>query len=413
MSNLVSQLQNAPQKLVVTNPTMDRYSTMSTVNESGMSADGDEPKKTTPSPLRVVPPPPASTPEWVEHYSEDYKRPYCMNTKTQQSTWVEPEVLTAAAPAPAQPPALPTVWVECFSDEHKREYWTHRTTGESTWVQPGDGGGGSGGAASLAEKRDTSGGVHPSQARVNVVVPVQAPAPAPALPTVCAEVPCEMPAPCNKPPDAPPAALSLGPGTNGIRRFELTDDMADKSSTSILRRQEQRGEARRKKKSSARADRVSGKQSNRESFFGRSKASGVDASVSLMKDERVSEARHALERMASVGQLDDYIDDAAKTKIRKEAKNKNSSVQVDYEMIEGGEGQLLKYDEWSVVQCGGLTVCTGTTFTSSPFIWYQLLFFLLFAAATGAILSRCARLHLNLLCVYQTIISLMACLMQV
>jgi hypothetical protein len=90
---------------------------------------------------------------WVEIQSEEHGRIYWHNSDTEQTTWVRPvdldTTVTAATTGSTTNPVhdghedSETVrnqsgWIEHRSEEYRRPFWVNDSTGESTWVRPND-----------------------------------------------------------------------------------------------------------------------------------------------------------------------------------------------------------------------------------------------------------------------------------
>jgi hypothetical protein len=85
--------------------------------------------------------------DWVEKQDPAHNRPYWVNTRSGESVWTQPAVLSlsavlvqaAHALAPEATEATPTEepWIEKRDLSHNRSYWVNVLTGESTWVKPG------------------------------------------------------------------------------------------------------------------------------------------------------------------------------------------------------------------------------------------------------------------------------------
>jgi hypothetical protein len=85
--------------------------------------------------------------DWMELYSDKYKRKYWKNKKTGETTWKQPpksaspgnSTSTGRAGASSDAPSSGQVaddWTERYSEKYKRKYWKNTRTGETTWKQP-------------------------------------------------------------------------------------------------------------------------------------------------------------------------------------------------------------------------------------------------------------------------------------
>ena len=69
---------------------------------------------------------------WSEEVDPKSHRPYWFNRGTGESTWIKPEALERAQPAP-----LPSSWKEHVDEKSGERYWFNHDTGESSWTKPG------------------------------------------------------------------------------------------------------------------------------------------------------------------------------------------------------------------------------------------------------------------------------------